>query len=71
MISNDVADVLRSVSICGMEVLATHTNSCGRWCSGKQSPGFSMLVIDQVALEPARILANEGWVAVAARVIQL
>ena len=58
MISNDVADEPRSVSSSGMEVLAMHTNSCGRQCSGKRSP-FSILGIDQVALEPARVLADD------------
>jgi len=58
MISNDVADEPRSVSGSGMEVLVMHTDSCGRRCSGKQSP-FSILGTDQVALEPARVLANE------------
>jgi len=41
-----------------MKVLAMHTNSCGRWCPSKQSP-FSILGIDQVALEPARVLADD------------
>jgi len=65
MISNNVADEPRLVSSSGMEVLAMHTNSCGWQCSGKQSP-FSILGIDQVALEPTRVLAE-----VEARVLQL
>jgi len=58
MISIDVADVPCLVSRSGIEVLVMHTNSCGRQCSGKQSP-FSILGTDQVALEPARVLAND------------
>ena len=53
MISNDVMNEPRSVSSNGMKVLAMHTNSCGRRCSGKLSP-FSILGTDKVALEPAR-----------------
>jgi len=58
MVLNDVADVPQLVSCSGMEVLAMHTNSCGRRCSGKQSP-YSILGTDQVALEPTRILADD------------
>jgi len=58
MMSNDVADKSRWVTGSGMEVLAMHTNSCGRRCLCKQSP-FVVLGTDQVALEPAKVRADD------------
>jgi len=58
MISNNVADVPRLVSSSGMEVLVMYTNSGGHLYSGKQSP-FSILGTNQVAQEPARVLADD------------